>query len=74
MSLHFKYYGVTGDGSTQVLAVGFDSKGKALVSAMKSATYLRCHINPRKFVRLEIYDEKGQEVEEYKNSDLLKCD
>jgi len=73
MSLHYKYSGVTENGHTQVLAAEFDSKGKALVSAMRSATHLRCHSNPSKFIRLEIYDDKGLPVDEYKDLDCLKC-
>jgi hypothetical protein len=73
MSLKYKYFGVTEDGSTQVIADGFDSKGNALVSAIRSATHLRCHSNPRHYIRLEIQDYHGCLVEEYKDYDSLKC-
>ena len=73
MSLKYKYSGITEDGSTQVIADGFDSKGRAFVSATRSAINLRCHINPRKFIRLEIQDDQGQPLDEYRNHDWLKC-
>jgi len=73
MSLKYKYSGVTEDGNTQVIADGFNSKGRAFVSAMKSATHLRCHMNPKKFIRLEIQDDQGQPLDEYSNHDWLKC-
>jgi len=73
MILKYKYSGITEDGTEQVIADGFDSKGKALVSAMKSATHLRCYGNPRHFVRIEIEDDNGKPLDEYKHYDWLKC-
>jgi hypothetical protein len=73
MTLSYKYSGVKEDGSSEVLAEMFDSKGTAFVSAMKSATQLRCRSNPKKFIRLEIQDDEGHVIDEYMDHDWLKC-
>ncbi len=74
MSLKFKYSGVKEDGTLKPLGEGFDSKGKAFVSASSSATNLRCFSNPSHFVRIVIQDDSGNVLEEYKDHKWLKCD
>jgi len=73
MTLRFRYSGIKEDGSSIVLCKGFDSKGKAFVSAAKSATKLRCSSNPNHFIRVEIQDYEGKPLLEYSDNNWLKC-
>jgi len=73
MSLYYKYFGVKEDGTFEIIADGFSSKGIAFVSASNSATRLRCHTNPKKFIRLEIQGDDGEVVSEYTDHKWLDC-
>jgi len=73
MALSYKYSGVKRDGTHEVIAVDFNSKNRAFISASASATQLRCHSNPKQYIRLEVQEDTGEPIDEYKNHEWLRC-
>ena len=73
MILSYRYSGVKEDGTHEIIAGNFVSGCHAFTSAAKSATKLRCRSNPRKYIRLEVEDNKGQPVDQYMDHAWLKC-
>ncbi|MBT6047305.1 hypothetical protein HN803_07415 [candidate division WWE3 bacterium] len=73
MILSYRYSGVKKDGTHEVIADNFKSKGIAFINASQSATHLRCNSNPRRYIRLEIQDDSGEPVDDYKDHAWLKC-
>jgi len=73
MTLHYRYSGVKEDGTHEIIADNFLSDNHAFIFAAKSADKLRCHSNPKHYIRLEIEDYSGQPIDKYIDHVWLKC-